>query len=211
MGSEMCIRDRPPGSNREEEEEEGPAGREQGQKEQQKKVRESIRPAEDDLAAIDPYPFFFIPTHLAGKLHSVTPPENPLRGALINLGYRVTRSHCKPSSIKTDAPWSVIWRVMREWARQKAPIKEENIKPGSPAYRLLRLGTQNGSSSAPPGADNQEEASGEESNEVVFDEKLGRDPTKGLYLRYQTNPRENWGPMNKAKPRRERPSQPTAT
>lgn len=161
------------------------------------KSTEAVISKEDELAAIDPYPFFFIPTQIAGKLHCVTPPESPLRGALIGLGYRVTRSHCKPGSMKTDAPWSVIWHVMREWVRQKAPVKEENIKPESPAYRLLRLGKREDSGTSEDGS---KVADGEKM-EVVFDEKVGKDPTKGLYLRYQTNPRENWGPMNRAKGR----------
>ena len=34
---------------------------------------------------------------------------------------------------------------------------------------------------------------------VVFDEKLGRDKPGKRLLRYQENPRENWGPMKRAK------------
>jgi tRNA (guanine26-N2/guanine27-N2)-dimethyltransferase len=144
--------------------------------------------SEAEVAAIEPYPFFFIPTNLAGSMQCLTPSEAALRGALIGLGYRVTRSHCKPGSIKTDAPWSVIWNVMREWSLQKAPVKEENIKEGSPSYRLLQLGKDD--------ADKPDTGT---KVEVVFDEKLGRDPTKGHFVRYQLNPRDNWGPMNKAK------------
>jgi tRNA (guanine26-N2/guanine27-N2)-dimethyltransferase len=33
---------------------------------------------------------------------------------------------------------------------------------------------------------------------VVFDESLGREPARGKLVRYQINPRENWGPMNRA-------------
>ncbi|KAF2644683.1 TRM-domain-containing protein [Massarina eburnea CBS 473.64] len=35
--------------------------------------------------------------------------------------------------------------------------------------------------------------------DVKFDEKLGRDPDRGKYVRYQIAPRENWGPMARAK------------
>lgn len=35
--------------------------------------------------------------------------------------------------------------------------------------------------------------------EVNFDEKLGRDHDRGKYVRYQLAPRENWGPMARAK------------
>ncbi|KAF2678448.1 TRM-domain-containing protein [Lentithecium fluviatile CBS 122367] len=35
--------------------------------------------------------------------------------------------------------------------------------------------------------------------EVIFDEKLGRDQDRGKLVRYQIAPRENWGPMSRAK------------
>ncbi|KAI3402091.1 hypothetical protein diail_20 [Diaporthe ilicicola] len=157
---------------------------------------------EDALAEIEPYPFFFLPTALARTVHSATPPEDAFRGALRGLGYRVTRSHCKPGSIKTDAPWSVLWDVMREWVRQKAPVKEANIKPGSPGYRILRLDVkEKPAEAAPDGAapEGEKKDGAEEERKVVFDEKLGREKSKERLVRYQTNPRENWGPMNRAK------------
>lgn len=156
---------------------------------------------DDALAEVEPYPFFFLPTALARIVHCATPPEDAIRGALRGLGYRVTRSHCKPGSIKTDAPWAVLWHVMREWIRQKAPVKEANIKPGSPGYRLLGLDAKKEKEGGEEvaGGEKKEEAGAEEKPEVVFDEKLGRNKDKQRLVRYQTNPRENWGPMNRAK------------
>ncbi|KAK4125973.1 TRM-domain-containing protein [Parathielavia appendiculata] len=179
-----------------------------------KKLKKSLTEAQ--LAAIDPYPFFFHPAQVSGVLHCASPPEAALRGALLGLGYRVTRSHCKPGSMKTDAPWSVIWHVFREWIRQKAPVKEENIKPGSVAYRLLGLGTKaegpkpdatkndknedkETDSPASPKSDAKPADDANKPKEIVFDERLGRYQDKGKYVRYQENPRENWGPMNRAK------------
>lgn len=159
---------------------------------------------DDALAEIEPYPFFFQPQGLARTMHCATPPEDAFRGALRGLGYRVTRSHCKPGSIKTDAPWAVLWDVMREWVRQKAPVKEANIKPGSPGYRLLGLGAKKKTTAEAaaggetPEGEKKEDAT-EEKPKVVFNEKLGRDKPKEKLIRYQTNPRENWGPMNRAK------------
>ncbi|KAH8900037.1 N2,N2-dimethylguanosine tRNA methyltransferase [Thozetella sp. PMI_491] len=152
-----------------------------------------------DLAATDPYPFFFHPSLLAKTVHCATPSEAAFRGALIGMGYRSTRSHCKPGSIKTDAPWSAVWQIMREWVRQKAPVKEQNIKPGSAGYRLLGLNKQieeeNGE-----GAGERPEGDVEKKPEVVFDEALGRQQTnREKLVRYQVNPREFWGPMSRAK------------
>ena len=178
---------------------------------EEQKTKALAKLKELNMAGHDPYPFFFLPAYIAGRMHCITPPEDPLKGALIGLGYRVTRSHCKRGSIKTDAPWPVVWRVMREWVRQRCPVKEENIKDSSPAYRLLRLDRKKAADFEPPSADDKEEKekskSGKEDAsvdevdklEVVFDAKLGQDPDKAKYVRYQINPRENWGPMARAK------------
>ncbi len=154
-----------------------------------------------EMAAIDPYPFYVHPSHLSGVLHCITPPDNAFRGALVGLGYRTTRSHCKPGTVKTDAPWSVVWRVMREWVRQKAPVKEQNIKPGSAAYRLLGLGKKQDEAEKNGNGEDQKpkDSSPAAEPKVVFDESLGRHKPDGVKLvRYQMNPRENWGPMNRA-------------
>ncbi|KAL2264370.1 hypothetical protein VTK26DRAFT_5796 [Humicola hyalothermophila] len=161
-----------------------------------KKLKKSLTEAQ--VAAIDPYPFYFHPAQVSGIIHCASPPEAELRGALMGLGYRVTRSHCKPGSMKTDAPWSVIWHVYREWVRQKAPVKEENIKSFT-SRRLLKL--KIGEDEPGPGeagrtANGKEE---EKMPEVVFDAELGRYKETTKYVRYQMNPRENWGPMNRAK------------
>lgn len=142
---------------------------------------------EDEFAALEPYPFYFHPTNLAGAMHCVCPDEDSFRGALRHLGYEVTRSHCKAGSMKTNAPWSVVWHIMREWTRQKYPVKIENIKENSPAYKLLRLG----------GAEQKDD--GIDTLEVVFDQHLGHDKSKQGLVRYQSNPRENWGPQSRAK------------
>lgn len=155
---------------------------------------------EDEYSEIEPYPFFFLPTGLARTVHCATPSEDAVRSALRGLGYRVTRSHCKPGSIKTDAPWSVLWHVIREWVRQKAPIQEKNIKVGSPGYRILGLDAKKEEQAGGKDDESIEKAKAvkEEMPEVVFDTKLGREQNREKLVRYQVNPRENWGPMARA-------------
>lgn len=91
-----------------------------------------------DPSIPDPYPFFFIPSVLAKVVHCVAPSTAALRGALLHAGYRVTRSHAKPGSIRTNAPWSFIWEMMREWVRQKSPVKENAIKKGTAGWGIMR-------------------------------------------------------------------------
>lgn len=172
--------------------------------------------AKEDPAAVDHYPFFFIPSVLSKVIHCVTPHENALRGALRHLGYRVTRSHTKPGTIKTDAPWSVVWEVMREWARQKAPIKEGAVKEGMPGWKILGLdkahGVKDKGLSKESTVEVQEGITVKDSipshlngkldgkkPQIVFDEVLGKEEDAKKFVRYQQNPRENWGPMNRAK------------
>ncbi|OHE95676.1 N2,N2-dimethylguanosine tRNA methyltransferase [Colletotrichum orchidophilum] len=204
---------------------------------------EDLDPKDKELARVDHYPFFVMPSRLAGTLSTQQPPDDMFRGALKHLGYRVTRSHCRPGSVKTDAPWDTIWFVMQEWVRQKAPVRTEKINSHMPAYKLLGLdkadkadkADTNGNATEVKEADadtaveaaaEQEEktadvemkdGSGVEKTEhkgeekvseealrktLVFDEnlaKLGKRREQRKLVRYQMNPRENWGPMTRAK------------
>lgn len=148
-----------------------------------------------DPAVVDPFPFYFIPSVLSKVIHCVTPDENAMRGALRHAGYRVTRSHTKAGTIKTDAPWSFIWQVMREWARQKAPVREGAVREGTPGWKVMGFDKKK--------ADNADAGKGDSEDngdlKIVFDESLGKETDKRKLVRYQVNPRENWGPMNKAK------------
>ncbi|MCJ1226402.1 RNA methyltransferase tRNA(m5U54)methyltransferase [Toensbergia leucococca] len=235
------------------------------------------------------HPFFLNPSNLAKVLHCIAPSDAALRGALSHLGYRTTRSHTKAGSIRTDAPWSVVWEIMREWVRQKAPVKEGAIKPGTAGWGIMRLArsgawvtearkeikdvvdrsegldelkvgveavlyrAQKAAAAAAAASEAQEDTILEEKEilksqrpeaesssspskqpqiphhdddddaaaatgappwdvdvapsklRIVFDEKLGREmegPLGGKRkggVRYQVNPRKDWGPMNRAK------------
>jgi len=194
---------------------------------------------------IDSSPFFFIPGFLAKVIHCATPAEDQLRGAIRSLGYLVTRSHCKPGSFKTNAPWTTLWEIMREWVRQLAPIKEGAVSEASSGWRILQrtqgtpgrlshdivddLSSQLQSATGEedlkmllrsamyrlehekPALHDKEDAeqvqvqtSGENgspqprSAKVRFDVKLGQEKPRGKLVRYQINPRANWGPMNRA-------------
>ena len=169
-----------------------------------------------DHSIIDPAPFFFIPSALSKVIHCVTPHENAIRGALRHLGYWCSRSHAKPGSIKTNAPWDVIWDIMREWTRQKEPIKKGAIRENTAGYNIMGMGDEKKpESNGANGTEIKADQSGEERPaddkspvdtptekkklEIVFDEKLGKEKDTRKLVRYQLNPRENWGPMNRAK------------
>lgn len=99
---------------------------------------------------LSPSPLFFTPTFLSKVLSLPTPGDDALRGAILALGYSCTRSHCKPGSFKSDAPWVVIWEVMREYARQKHSDRiarllgegefegKGSLRRGSPGWKIMR-------------------------------------------------------------------------
>ncbi|KAF6235147.1 hypothetical protein HO173_006776 [Letharia columbiana] len=219
------------------------------------------------------HPFFFLPSALSRILHCVSPSDAAIRGALIGLGYRTTRSHTKAGSICTDAPWSVIWEVMREWVRQMSPIKEGVLKNGMAGWAIMKkdrgsaklmdaknelrqalendiitdvvglkkeveaalyrlskpeepskeredprcdedggveLQSTNAAGAGEVGAVLNPEAEHREDGprdkslhpsklKIVFDEKLGREPQRNRMVRYQLNPKPDWGPMNRAR------------
>ena len=207
------------------------------------------------------HPFFFHPSSLARVLHCVAPSDAALRGALKLLGYRVTRSHTKAGSMTTDAPWSIVWEIMREWVRQKSPIKKDSIKKGTACWAIMQkdrsrvklmetqrqlreaidspdvedmeglrkdveaalyrtskideepddrdqeISGEDGGVGLPNTGEEQGKASDHRKSEkislsdikIVFDEKLGKEPEGKRMVRYQFNPRPDWGPMNRAK------------
>ncbi|KAJ4993980.1 N2,N2-dimethylguanosine tRNA methyltransferase [Stagonosporopsis vannaccii] len=192
------------------------------QKDEQSKQMLSPLIPKADPAEIDHHPFFFIPSSVARVLHCSAPPAAALRGALRHRGFRVTMSHCKPGSLKTDASWTDIWHIMTEWVRQKAPLKNPLKENTAGRAIMAKVGTNpvNTNGAAKGGTTETEvtvqdgeaadvEMANTETTElpsylgtnfdVKFDEKLGRDHDRGKYVRYQLAPRENWGPMARAK------------
>lgn len=193
------------------------------QKDEQSKQMLSPVIPKADPADIDHHPFFFIPSSVAKVLHCSAPPTAALRGALRHAGFRVTMSHCKPGSLKTDASWTDIWHIMTEWVRQKAPLKnplKENTagraimaKPSMTTINTNGAAKKATTETGGAQSEDSEVADVEMGNtnsverpsyldtnfEVKFDEKLGRDHDRGKYVRYQLAPRENWGPMARAK------------
>ena len=226
------------------------------------------------------HPFFFLAPSLAKILHCVSPSDAAIRGALIHLGYRTTRSHTKAGSICTDAPWKVIWEIMREWVRQKSPLKEGAVKERTAGWGIMqkdrskvrlnnakeafqqviasqtatsfadlkknieallyqlskdeertsdeafsepftdgtikstdrdhsgKVISESGTGTEAKGRKSDKETgkSGQASAEsdcstlkIVFDEKLGKESQGKRLVRYQANPRPDWGPMNRAK------------
>ncbi|RKP07000.1 N2,N2-dimethylguanosine tRNA methyltransferase [Thamnocephalis sphaerospora] len=124
-------------------------------------------------------PFYYTMSSLAAAVQGNNPPIQALFSALLNLGYKVSGSHAARGSLKTNAPTSVVWDVMRTWIKSH-PVVEKNIKPTAPAARLLAV---------------------EPSAQVDFTvhPKANPDSRKHKLVRYQENPEKYWGPKARAK------------
>jgi len=157
----------------------------------------------------DPHPFFFIPSYLCKVLHCQSPSEAAIKGALRHAGYVATRSHTKPGTIKTDASYDAIWEIIREWSRQKAPVKEGKVGETQAGFKILqKMRKVDVAEEKKDSEENVEVVEEEPATEppadifkfkIKFDERLGKDYHSKKLMRYQTNPRANWGPMSRAK------------
>uniref|UniRef100_A0A8C5BIC2 tRNA (guanine(26)-N(2))-dimethyltransferase n=1 Tax=Gadus morhua TaxID=8049 RepID=A0A8C5BIC2_GADMO len=112
-------------------------------------------------------------------VHCNTPPLLQFRSALLHAKHRVSLSHACKNAIKTDAPPSVIWDIMRSWEKAN-PVKREKLSETSPAFKIL---------------------SKEPSLEACFTVREDANPQsrKQHLTRFQENPQAFWGPKARAR------------
>ncbi|PRW58454.1 tRNA (guanine(26)-N(2))-dimethyltransferase 2 [Chlorella sorokiniana] len=123
-------------------------------------------------------PLYFNLHDMCKTLRTSAPRSEVFRSALINAGYRVSGTHANPLGVKTDAPWDVIWDIMRCWVKEH-PVKPP--QPGSAAEKILSK---------------EPELKADFSRAQAAVSKAKQ---KGV-TRFPQNPEANWGP----KPRHKR-------
>lgn len=121
--------------------------------------------------------FYFVPSKTASHFHCQTPSLEEMASALLNAGFKVSRSHASPGSLKTNANNREIHDVYRSWIKSN-PVRTDKISETSHIMRLLAK---------------------EAKTEFAFT----RHPDAALLsnvklVRYQENPQANWGPGKKA-------------
>jgi hypothetical protein len=122
-------------------------------------------------------PFFYNMSQLCAEVKATSIPLEMFHSALVNGGYRVSACHKEPLAIKTDAPDSVVWDIIRCWCKVNPPEGSAHRKAedGATARAIL-------------------------SKEPVFIANFtpaSKGP-KVVALRHPPNPESFWGPKRRA-------------
>jgi len=120
-------------------------------------------------------PLYF---HMHTIAHTVkgTPPNMQLaRSAMLNAGYSASVAHANPLALKTDAPSSVVWDLLRAWNKEHPMYPQE----GTPGYKIL----------------NQPQEV-----EISWSKAPGSIPKSqhDKVKRFPYNPESHWGPLARA-------------
>lgn len=86
-----------------------------------------------------PLPLCFDIPSLCSVLHVIEPPTTKLRQAFVRAGYQVSMTHTSITGLKTNAPFDVIWDVLRSWVKIAAKIhrSERSIPENSAGAQIL--------------------------------------------------------------------------
>jgi len=141
----------------------------------QKRIIGMLSVAMEELPDV---PLYYFQDRLCGALHIQPPRTEIFRSAFFNAGFRVSMSHAKKNSIKTDAPPQFVWDVMREWIKTN-PLNPKRLKEDVVMKAL----------SEKP-----------QKYTICFDEHPDANPEsrKANLKRFAPNPQPNWGPKPKA-------------
>ncbi|KAJ3037918.1 tRNA methyltransferase 1 [Rhizophlyctis rosea] len=123
-----------------------------------------------------PIPFYYTLPSLTSVVHSNTPSLTAITSAILHAGYKVSISHAMAGSVKTNAPASVMWDIMRKWVELNPVKAKDNLNaPGSVILAKERT------------------------LDVNFERHPKADPEsrKVKLVRFQFNPTKNWGPLAK--------------
>ncbi|KAL1405404.1 RNA methyltransferase tRNA(m5U54)methyltransferase [Vanrija albida] len=131
--------------------------------------------AHDEL----PDPFYFTSNKIHGFAHTSAGPTKQVVSALLNAGYKVSRSHAAPGSVKTNAPRGFVCDIVREHVKTH-PVRMDKISETSPARSFVsKPMTHEVDLKIHPEAKNYDKQ-----DKVVY---------------YQLNPLPNWGPGSRAR------------
>ncbi|GMK57270.1 hypothetical protein CspeluHIS016_0401040 [Cutaneotrichosporon spelunceum] len=126
-----------------------------------------------------PDPFYFTSNKVHGFGRATSASTKMVVSALLNGGYKVSRSHASSGSIKTNAPRSFIYDIVREHIKTN-PVRMDKISENSPAREFVNK----------PMAHTIDFTRHPDAKDFEKPEKT---------VLYQLNPLPGWGPAARAK------------
>mmetsp|Transcript_39802 Transcript_39802/g.81889 ORF Transcript_39802/g.81889 Transcript_39802/m.81889 type:complete len:690 (+) Transcript_39802:245-2314(+) len=152
-------------------------------------------------------PLYYTLPDLCHTLRCSCPPMNIAKAALINAGYRVSAYHKEPNAIKTDAPNSVIWDVMRAWCKDNPPKKGGKKNKKKQKKREAQKAGNSEGESGPDSAANEPPSISDMilsvEPKIVVDFTIPEElNNKKKAQRFPMNPEKNWGPKPAASGKR---------
>ena len=130
-------------------------------------------------------PLYYNVPDLANTVHCSCPPLHDFMSALLNAGYRVSNTHAKANSVKTDAPNEVVWDIIRAWVSNGHPVSKKRLTATSPATVILSKPST---------------IKVDFTIHSRFKDKDGKKLKKNsTATRFLPNPEKYWGPKSRAK------------
>lgn len=121
--------------------------------------------------------FYVSPPNMSSIVRAPVPPLQTFVSAIYNGGYRASLTHAKAGCIKTDAPYSFLWDIVKAWAKETNTGSPKEDAPGAKI------------TSTPM----KHEISFESNAAAEHIETL----RKSKLVRFPMNPRPEWGPMSR--------------
>lgn len=127
-------------------------------------------------------PLYFSLPELCAAVECTSPSNLDVHAALQNAGYCYSQFHHDPGAIKTDAPSSFIFDMMRAWCKLHPPEGSKHKKQSSSAAAILaKPSTHKVSFLVPDGLKAEHEKK-----------------RKEAVARFPPNPEDHWGPKRRA-------------
>nr|XP_014086871.1 probable tRNA (guanine(26)-N(2))-dimethyltransferase [Bactrocera oleae] len=142
----------------------------------QRRLQGVLAVVQEELSDV---PLYYVLDKLCCVLKLENIPVLKFRSALLHAGYRVSFSHASKNSIKTDAPATVLWDILRCWAKRH-PVKAERMIEGTALKAILERSVE---------------------NDYIFDDlhpEANPDSRRNALTRFQANPTAHWGPGTRA-------------
>lgn len=132
------------------------------------------------------YPFYFNINQLCSMFKCPPLSLQKFVNAIGNLQYKCSLTHYKPNTVKTDLPWIKVLAVFKQWREQEIHDGAKELNTiGAPLLKYLE-----------EHKDDQVIVDFDTENEIS---KKIQELRKVKMVRFQQNPRKNWGPQKRGK------------